>query len=520
MGQNEVDIGAGERKTIRAAQYVRMSTEHQRYSTENQAEAIARYAQLRGFEIVRTYADEGKSGLNLSGREALQALISDVTKGQADFSAIIAYDVSRWGRFQDADRGAHYEFLCRDAGVAVHYCAEQFENDGSIGSTIIKTVKRAMAGEYSRELSAKVFAGQCRLIGYGFRQGGPAGFGLRRLLVDEQRKPKSELSYGEQKSIQTDRVVLVPGPAEEVETVRRVYRLFTLQGLREKAIADLLNEEGIHTDRGRDWTRGTVHQLLSNEKYIGNNVFNRVSNKLQAARVVNPPDQWVRADGAFESIVEPDFFEAAQRIIQQRYRRYTDEKMLELLAHLHAEKGWLSGLVIDEADNMPSSGAYRTRFGSLVRAYRLIGYSPARDFRYLETNRLLRDMHPDVVAKTMSEIRAVGGEIERDPKTDLLRINQEFSASIVIARSAQTATGLRWKICLDAGLRADITVAVRLDGENKAARDYYLLPWIDIGQCSRVKLAEHNGIYFDAYRFDTMDPLFYLSRRHLLRAAA
>ncbi len=44
------------------------------------------------------------------------------------------------------------------------YCAEQFENDGSPPSTIVKSVKRAMAGEYSRELSAKVFAGQCRLI--------------------------------------------------------------------------------------------------------------------------------------------------------------------------------------------------------------------------------------------------------------------------------------------------------------------------------------------------------------------
>lgn len=55
---------------------------------------------------------------------------------------------------------------------------------------MVKGVKRAMAGEYSRELSAKVFAGQCRLIEMGFRQGGPAGYGLRRVLVDENREPK------------------------------------------------------------------------------------------------------------------------------------------------------------------------------------------------------------------------------------------------------------------------------------------------------------------------------------------
>src|SRR3546814_11500702 len=98
------------------------------------------------------------------------------------FEAILVYDVSRWGRFQDPDEAAHYELRCKRAGIAVHYVAEQFENDGTIGSSIIKTVKRAMAGEYSRELSVKVFKGQCRLITLGYRQGGAAGFGLRRKI--------------------------------------------------------------------------------------------------------------------------------------------------------------------------------------------------------------------------------------------------------------------------------------------------------------------------------------------------
>jgi DNA invertase Pin-like site-specific DNA recombinase len=92
----------------------------------------------------------------------------------------------------------------------VIYCAEQFDNDGSPVSTIVKGVKRAMAGEYSRELSVKVFAGQCRLIEKGFRQGGPPGFGLRRMLIDENGNEKGLLHLGEYKSLQTDRVILVP----------------------------------------------------------------------------------------------------------------------------------------------------------------------------------------------------------------------------------------------------------------------------------------------------------------------
>jgi predicted site-specific integrase-resolvase len=104
---------------VRAAQYVRMSTDQQKYSTQNQAEAIAAFAAGRGLTVVRTYADEGRSGLDIDRREALQNLIDDVRTGRADFKFILVYDVSRWGRFQDADKSAYYEFICKEAGLQV-----------------------------------------------------------------------------------------------------------------------------------------------------------------------------------------------------------------------------------------------------------------------------------------------------------------------------------------------------------------------------------------------------------------
>lgn len=515
-GQHEM----GAAKPVRAAQYVRMSTEHQKYSTENQSEAIAAYAARRGFDVVRTYTDAGKSGLRLDGRAALQELIADVRKGAPGFEAILVYDVSRWGRFQDADESAYYEFICREAGLSVHYCAEQFENDGSLSATIIKSMKRAMAGEYSRELSAKVFAGQCRLITLGFRQGGAAGYGLRRQLVDEHLSPKGLLERGEQKSIQTDRVVLTPGPPEEVEVVRRLYRMFVVQRRSEREIATVLNGEGRLTDLGRPWTRGTVHQVLTNEKYIGNNVYNRSSFKLKAKRVVNDPDNWVRRDGAFEGIVEPDFFEAAQRIIQARCVRYSDEELLARLSDLLAKKGWLSGLVIDEVDDMPSSSAFRHRFGSLVRAYQLIGYSPARDYRYIEINQALRAIHPDVIAQVVAGIARGGAVVAEDPSHGLLSINDEFTASVVIVRCLETpAGGLRWKIRLDQGLRPDITIAVRMEVGNAVIRDYYLLPWFECGADPSMRLAPDNGVLLDSFRFDTLDAFFDLTQRVEVHAA-
>jgi DNA invertase Pin-like site-specific DNA recombinase len=518
--QEEGSGGSGDPPKVRAAEYVRMSTEHQKYSTDNQSEAIHLWAERRGYEIVQTYADEGKSGLNLGGRRALQRLLQDVEDGTANFKALIVYDVSRWGRFQDLDEAASYELRCRRAGVQVHYCAEQFENDGSVGSSIIKTVKRAMAGEYSRELSVKVFAGQANLIRLGFRQGGIAGFGLRRLLVDQAGEPKGILALGEHKSITTDRVMLVPGPEEEVHTVREVYRLFVDNQQSERQIATALNDRGIRTDLGRPWTRGSIHQLLINEKYIGNNVWGRTSFKLKSEHVHNAPEEWIRSDGAFEGIVDPELFQRAQKIIGQRSDRLTDEVMLQALAGILKQRGSLSGLIIDEVDDCPSSSSFRTRFGSLLRAYALVGFAPNHDYRYLETNRKLRALHPSLVQSVLDGIAGVGGHVVQDLTTDLLTINREFTASIVIVRCFQTYAGSsRWKLRLDNVLRPDITVAVRMGSDNEAAKDFYLLPRLDMREAV-LRLAEYNGLSLDAYRFESLDPFFKMAARMPLRAAA
>lgn len=97
-GTNSIDI--------QAAQYVRVSTDMQKYAIENQAAAIAAYAARRSISIVRTYSDLGRSGVKIAGRDALQQLIHDVQRGQTDFSCVLVYDISRWGRFQDVSPAA------------------------------------------------------------------------------------------------------------------------------------------------------------------------------------------------------------------------------------------------------------------------------------------------------------------------------------------------------------------------------------------------------------------------------
>lgn len=504
----------------RVAQYVRMSTDHQRYSTENQRDTISKYAAQRGMVIVRSYADEGKSGLRLDGRNALQQLIHDV-QSNPDFEAILVYDISRWGRFQDADESAYYEYLCRRSGIKVFYCAEPFENDGSPMATIMKSVKRAMAGEYSRELSNKVFQGQCRLIELGFRQGGSPGLGLRRMLIDEHHVAKGILQPGEQKSLQTDRIILIPGPSSETDTVRYIYKVFLEEGKQEQTIADDLNARGILTDHGRAWTRGTVHQVLTNEKYIGNNVYNRTSFKLKQRRVRNTPDMWIRRDGAFEPVVPTEWFQRAQEAIISRARRWDDDAMLTLLRNLYEKSGALSGLLIDEQEAMPSSFAYRNRFGGLLRAYSLVGFCPQRDYRYLEINKALRAMMPDIITDIVTGLESTHAAASRDNRTDLLRINDEFTISIVIARCVQLISGtFRWRLRFDTSLAPDITIVVRMAADQRTILDYYLFPRIDL-PLRACRLAEQdNETFLDAYRFESLDALYNLAERHPLSNAA
>jgi DNA invertase Pin-like site-specific DNA recombinase len=500
---------------IHVAAYVRMSTEHQKYSTSNQMDVIKDYAKRNGMEIVQVYSDEGKSGLNIKGRDMLTRMIADVQTGNVGFFHILVYDVSRWGRFQDADESAYYEYICKRAGISVHYCAEQFQNDGSIGSSMIKTMKRSMAGEYSRELSSKVFQGACRLIQLGYKQGGTAGYGLRRMLIDQSGERKGLLKMGEQKSIQTDRVILVPGPEEEIKTVRWMYHTFVKLGKPESEIAQTLNDRGVLTDFERPWTRATVHEVLTNEKYIGNNVYHRTSFKLKSKHISNPPEKWIRADGAFEGIVAPKLFFTAREIILARSRKLTDDEMLDKLRQILQKHGRISGILIDEVEDFPSSSAYQHRFGSLVTAYRLIGYDPHIDYSFIEINKRLRQKHPELIKTVIEQLQALGGSVLYDVNTNLLHVNGEIRVSIVLCRHQTTEAGSsRWVIRLEQGLKPDITIAVRMDSTNEGIRDYYLLPAMDMcWDNASLRMADVNGIYLDAYRFESLDYFFGMAER-------
>lgn len=461
---------------IPVAQYVRMSTEHQKYSIANQSALILAYAQEHGMRIVRTYADPGRSGLTMERRPGLRSLLADVLARSTRFEAVLVYDMSRWGRFQDSDESAHYEFICKSAGVRVVYCAEPFCGDTTPFGSMAKAFKRAMAAEFSRELSIKVSAGKTRLASLGFRIGGVAGFGLRRRILESGNTPGLLLRDGQRKSIITDRVTLVPGPAEEVALVRRIYRDYIYLAKSETQIAATLNAEG-STCGDRAWSRMRVRTILSNEKYVGTNVVGRYRYWLDTKPVRQPRDTWTRCERAFEAIVSRQTFEAAQAVRAFNRKEYiTREYLLEVLRKVLKRHGRLTAQIINRARELPSAQTVEVRFGSLSTLYQMLGFTPApRDRHHLTDMHLKnqKNVFEDGIVRTLQQ---AGTRITRASTTSW-RINDGLTFEVRVCRCHEHRVGrFRWRLCYQRSADADVLIAIRMQPDNVAIHDLLVLP--------------------------------------------
>jgi DNA invertase Pin-like site-specific DNA recombinase len=464
-----------------AAQYLRMSTEHQQYSMENQAAAIQTYAEFNGFEIAQTYSDPARSGVVLKRRIGLQKLLQDVVSGRTSYKVILVYDVSRWGRFQDMDESAHYEFLWKSAGIPVHYCSEIFANDLALPNLIMKALKRTMAGEYSRELSAKVIAGQRRIAKLGFKQGGAAGYGLRRMLVGPDRRPKQQLQDRDRKSLATDRVTLVPGPRSEIKVVHEMYRMLVFDGLSVHGIANELNRRGIEFAPDSMWDYAAVYGVLTGLKYIGCYAFGRTSSKLYTPVIMLPKSEWIVVSGAFEPIVDYALYAQAQELLYYRSLNKSDEELLWMLRRLLQREGRLSGSLIARSYGISSPSTYTKRFGSLQRAYELIGYGRAEQFGPIDGRRRTQALRRELIEKLVRSFPEELSIINRGGRwRPQMQLKGGTIISVLVAPSFKLHSGsVRWKIRPAPGELHRATLLARLDSASRSFLDFHVLPSID-----------------------------------------
>jgi DNA invertase Pin-like site-specific DNA recombinase len=462
---------------IPAAEYVRMSTDDQQYSISNQQVRIQEYAEKNGFVIVRTYKDPGRSGVALKHRDGLSTLLADVVTGKAEFKAILVYDVSRWGRFQNPDEAAHYEFLCSMAGVQLHYCAEEFSNDGTAYSALLKSLKRSMAAEFSRELGEKVLCGKRTLVELGYWVGGPPGFGYRRLMLSGG-KPKQVLKPGEQKSLKSDRITLVLGPREEVEAVRMMYKM-AADGHSYRAIGRELERRNIFL-RGSHWNITTVQQILSNPKYIGTNVWYRHTQRLSRPQKPVEPKFWIQKQLAFPAIVDLVTYDGVQAEIKRRHdARWTAEKVMKKIRRLWKVKGRLSERIfLRNRAGMPCCNTIRKFFGNYQELYARLGYKldPMRAFSVEQGKRsslLRRTLCEKIKSKFPDNIEIVSSY--RGNRLSL-RIDNTFSVAILFCRRERVRGKYFWAAQPRPRERNAITLVCLLTRRNDRILHYYLIP--------------------------------------------
>lgn len=463
-------------RMIPAAQYLRMSTSSQEYSLANQSAAIADYAAAHNFTIVSTYKDVSRTGVVLRNRTGLQTLLKHVI-AKPPYEAILVYDVSRWGRFQDVDEAAHYEFLCRSAGVPVYYCAEDFTDQTDLTTSVLKGLKRSMAAEYSRELGDKVYRGQLRLASMGYKMGGPAPYGLRRVLVGADGQPKQVLQYGEYKSLTTDRIHYCLGPKQEVDTVRLIFRLALKEGLPAPKIVNFLNAKGLKYKNGVPWRSDRVRRVLRDSKYKGCYVWGQRTCRLHSPVKHLAAEDWaVVHSRALPPIVSPREFEAVQGFINNPF--WTDDQVLTSLKEIWKQNGTVTEATLSGIHAGPSYKNCVLRFGSLENALKLIGYHPRKKPEVAGSRRItfMRNKHRQFLRSIQrmfpERISIVRGGVSS--ARPLLLLDGRYKIGVLLcARWLRPHRGVAWKLMTGQQDRALLTLCCLLAPNDKDIGDMY-----------------------------------------------
>lgn len=462
---------------IPAAQYLRVSRAHRDCPLEVQVAFIKAYAERFNFAIVRTYADPGKSGLKSRNRPGFTALLQDVLSGKAPYRAVLVYDITRWGRFQNTDEAAHYEFLCESAGISVHYCNEAFANDSSPLALVQKSLRRIMAADYSRKLSNRCFQGQKKLAELGFCVGGPPGFGFRRVLVGEDGKPPTALRAGEYKSLSTDRVILIPGPKEEIQQVRKIFAMVLKESKGPTEIARVLNRRGIPRPDNRLWTREMVRDILGSPKYAGLNVWNRRTIKLGTSAKLNPPEQWITTRQAFRPLVSWRHFKLVQQKLKRMAAQRTEAELILQLRNFVSKWGKVSTEMMTRKSGLGARNTYLRHFGSLQRAYDMVGYNPTNRFNQSDSRKRRRIFQARVVNQLM-ELYGPLLRVQRGTNDNslLVRIGKGPTIAIRVCSKVTRLSGhLRWSLNLGVHEQnQDLDLVCLLNERNESFYRFYL----------------------------------------------
>ena len=343
--------------------YVRRSTDKQEQSIEDQKNAINTYIAENGLRFLKFYIDDAVSGTSTLGRRAFQQMIKDAESSPRPFDIIAVYDIKRFGRI-DNDEAGYYRYLLRNHGIEVRYISENFNGDST--DDLLRPVKQWQARQESKDLSKVTIRGLLSKSGSGCWMGGvpPYGYDLQyenadskfllilrympdgsKKVLNKQGKVIRTLARGESLNIsKRDHARLTPSEPERVKVLERIFKMYAEQGKGYRSLADTLNQEGIATPRGPEWsyiysgkwTDTTIRAILVNPLYTGDMVWNRRTDgrfhriiegqivdreNIHGARLVpNQKEDWIVVRDAHPVLISRRLFEQAR---QQRETKLT-----------------------------------------------------------------------------------------------------------------------------------------------------------------------------------------------------
>jgi hypothetical protein len=280
-------------------------------------------------------------------------------------------------------------------------------------------------------------------------------------------------------------------------------------------IARWINSRGLLTHAGTPWTKRRVKEVLTNEKYIGTNIYNRQSNKVGRKPVYNPREEWVTCERAFTPIVSREQFAQARSVRLTRYKNCTDTELLSKLRALWLRTGFLTSRLVAASPDLPSCAVYADRFGSLTRAYELVRFFPKGNFEYASANRRARQLRHTICRDVAEQLRQRGAAVEIDGASRMLRINDEFTVAIIPAPSRHKTKEVgkyRWIIRANQWQGADLALIVRLTPKDMEVLDYYCFPTTE-ALPKTMKLLIRNDRMLDVYRFEDLETLIQLAQR-------
>lgn len=276
------------------AAYCRVSTdkEDQLNSLETQKEFFLEYTKRTGDNLVKLYADEGISGTKIKNRKEFQRMLADAEKGL--FEMVVVKDISRFAR-NTVDLLQSVRKL-KALGIETQFLTANMTSMGN--SEFVLTIFGALAQEESANTSKRIKFG-------------------KKMNAEKGRVPN--IVYGYDKTIGDYFNLSIN--EEEAKVIRQMYKWYTEEGFGGAKIANMLNERGVKTKRGNNWSQNSVCRILTNEIYTGKiiNGKEEVADFLTGQRKEKDESEWLVTIRPELRIIDDETFDRAQEILKGRH---------------------------------------------------------------------------------------------------------------------------------------------------------------------------------------------------------